>query len=392
VRGRLRACHLDDATAYLQLLRTDEIERQELIEAVVVPETWFFRNGEAFAALTRLVQRREQPLRLLSLPCSTGEEPYSMAMALLDAGMAPERFRIEAVDVSARALASARRARYGTNSFRGADLGFRERHFQEQPEGHQLSERVRHLVHFHRGNMFDAAFLRSDEVYDVIFCRNVLIYFDGPSQQRAVALLRRLLHPDGVLFVGPSETGLLLEHDFVPIRMPLAFAFHHPSASVAATPQWRPTALPSTTAKRPWPAAARRSVPSRPAAAATVATATATAPVALTELPPHIASDSDLVVAAHLADQGRLDEAARLCERHLRTAPASTQALYLLGLIRDTGGDTDAATTLYRKALYLDPGHEAALAHLAFALERRGDADAALALRQRLARRQEARQ
>src|SRR5690348_18456424 len=74
VRGRLRACRLDDAAAYLQLLRNDEIERQELIEAVVVPETWFFRNMEAFAALTRLLQRSEKPLRLLSLPCSTGEE------------------------------------------------------------------------------------------------------------------------------------------------------------------------------------------------------------------------------------------------------------------------------------------------------------------------------
>jgi chemotaxis protein methyltransferase WspC len=235
--------------------------------------------------------------------------------------------------------------------------------------------------------MFDAAFLRGDEDYDVIFCRNVLIYFDVPSQQREVALLRRLLHPDGVLFVGPSETGLLLDHDFVPIRMPLAFAFHHPAAQAAAVPQLRPAAAVATSAKRPVsvpvPAAVRRSLPARQAP-------TATTPVTLTALPPHIASDSELVLAAHLADQGRLEEAAHLCERHLRSAPASTQALYLLGLIRDTGGDTDAATTLYRKALYLDPGHEAALAHLAYALERRGDADAALALRRRLARHKEA--
>ncbi len=104
--------------AYWERVRGSRAELQALIEAVVVPETWFFRDREAFAALARLAREEWLPsapqtgcCRLLSLPCSTGEEPYSMAMALLDAGVPADRFRIDAVDISAAALAQAERAR-----------------------------------------------------------------------------------------------------------------------------------------------------------------------------------------------------------------------------------------------------------------------------------------
>src|SRR5882757_9223554 len=134
---------------------------QALIETVVVPETWFFRDREAFAALARMafeewlrtraehmqhMQDTQDMMRLLSLPCSTGEEPYSMAMALLDAGFPANRSHIDAVDISARALAHARRAVYGRNSFRGDRLDFRERYFEATAQGLHLSDVVQQQV------------------------------------------------------------------------------------------------------------------------------------------------------------------------------------------------------------------------------------------------------
>src|SRR6266446_11000727 len=113
VQERLSACKLKDTHAYWEHVCASETELQALIEAVVVPETWFFRDREAFAAMVRVVQEEwlqthpEGGLRLLSLPCSTGEEPYTMAMALLDAGVPAHRFQVEAVDISARVLAHA---------------------------------------------------------------------------------------------------------------------------------------------------------------------------------------------------------------------------------------------------------------------------------------------
>ncbi|HUP90907.1 MAG TPA: protein-glutamate O-methyltransferase CheR, partial [Solimonas sp.] len=243
VESRQRALRIADAQVYWDKVSTDEAELQELIEAVVVPETWFFRDREAFAALAGTVLPewlRSHPggvMRLLSLPCSSGEEPFSIAMALLDAGLAPERFAIDAVDISARALEIAQRGLYSPNSFRGEVLGFRDRHFEPTPHGHKVSDAVRQQVRFRQGNIFSP---NAGELYDVVFCRNLLIYFDRPVQDRAVKVIEKMLTAKGFLFVGPSETSLLGSHNFTSARWPLAFAFRKgvvPVAKPAAPPR-----------------------------------------------------------------------------------------------------------------------------------------------------------
>jgi chemotaxis protein methyltransferase WspC len=240
VQERQSAFNAFDRTAYWQRLRASDAELQALIEAVVVPETWFFRDREAFTTVARIAHEqwlRGPPtsvLRLLSLPSSTGEEPYSMAMALLDAGIPADRFRIDAVDVSARALAYAEQATYGKNSFRGRDLAFRDRHFEPDARGQRLKDAVRRQVRFQQGNILAQEFLPGTETYDAIFCRNLLIYFDRTTQDRAIHVLQRLLKANGTLFVAPSETGVLLNHDFASARVPLAFAFHKRDAARAS--------------------------------------------------------------------------------------------------------------------------------------------------------------
>ena len=126
VRARLRACNLERPDDYWDRIRRSPDELQELVEAVVVPETWFFRDPQAFTAMVHVAREwlsahPSGTLRLLSLPCSTGEEPYTMAMALIDGGMPVKRFRIDAIDISCHALAKAERGIYGNNSFRGQD-------------------------------------------------------------------------------------------------------------------------------------------------------------------------------------------------------------------------------------------------------------------------------
>ena len=129
-----------------------------------MPETWFFRDPEAFAALARLAREEWLPghpegvLRLLSLPCSTGEEPYSMAMALLDAGFPAKRFT-STPSTSAHARWRGPSARlYGRNSFRGNDLGFRDRHFEPTANGYRLAETVRGRCIFSRATCLPPAF------------------------------------------------------------------------------------------------------------------------------------------------------------------------------------------------------------------------------------------
>ncbi len=184
----------------------------------------------------------EGVLRLLSLPSSTGEEPYSIAMTLLDAGVPADRFRVHALDISARALAAAGRAVYRKNSFRSHDLGFRARHFELTSSGYRVSDLVRQQVSFERSNLFAVDLLSGVQIYDVIFCRNLLIYFDRSTQERAIGVLERLLTPTGVLFVAPSEAGLLLSHGFVSTKVPLAFAFRKAGSG---TREPKPRAIPA---------------------------------------------------------------------------------------------------------------------------------------------------
>jgi len=388
VRHRMGAADAADERDYLLRVQTDPAEMQQLIEAVIVPETWFFRYPESQAAMAGLARERlfavgvpdTRVLRVLSLPCSSGEEPYSIAMALLDAGVPASRFEVDAVDISERMVEFARRAVYGRNSFRGDDLAYRGRHFTETADGHQLADIVRARVRFHQGNLFDTHLLAGAAPYDFVFCRNLLIYFDGPTQERAVQVLRQFTRGDGVMFVGPAETSLMTARRLPAVPVARSFAFLAqtlpPPAETFAPPKpmvhaWTPP---------------RRPVAQLPAARLPLAHA-AIAPATRPDTP---SADASLRQIAALADQGRVQDAMAKCQAHLDSHGASADALHLLGLLQDAAGDARQAQTSYRKALYLDPTHREALLHLAALIASAGDIEGARRLQARAAR-QEAR-
>ncbi|MBC7211021.1 MAG: protein-glutamate O-methyltransferase CheR, partial [Pseudomonas sp.] len=224
----VQAQNLDDY--WVRLLQSTD-EQQALIEAVIVPETWFFRYPESFTALAGLAHKRvaelagARPLRILSLPCSTGEEPYSIAMALLDGGLSPGVFRIDGLDISPSSVAKGELGVYGRNSFRGSELAFRERHFTAVGEAHRLDERVRQQVSLQVGNVLDPALRARQGLYDFVFCRNLLIYFDVPTQQRVFEVLKHMTHVQGVLFIGPAEGSLLARLGMRPLGIAQSFAY-----------------------------------------------------------------------------------------------------------------------------------------------------------------------
>jgi len=384
VRLRMKSRRLKRLEEYRRLLESSPAELNELIESVVVTETWFFRDREPFAAFTRLVMHEWLPghpfglLRLLSIPCASGEEPYSMAMALLDAGLPADRFQIDAVDISTRALARAERGVYGKNSFRTPDLDFRNRYFHPVKDGYRLDESVRGKVFFKRGNLLEEKSLAESGIYDFIFCRNLLIYFDRPTQAKALQKLDRLLTPGGLCFVGPAELPLVTNSGFVSANIPMAFACRKVDSlpaprSERRQPQFKPANLPrgQTVTARPSVLPPPRG-PAKPAP----------------EWQPRVtkAVQHKLEAAQSLADAGKLTEAAELCQAQLREQGPSAQTYYLLGLVRDAGGETSQAVTCYRKALYLEPNHQEALLQLALLAEKDGDPDKAHLLRQRARR------
>jgi chemotaxis protein methyltransferase WspC len=368
VRLRMRARNLGRQDDYLKLLQQSPAEWDLLVETVVVAETWFFREKEAFHCMVKMVVDEWLPahphriLRVLSVPCSTGEEPYSIAMALMDAGVPEARFQIEAIDISASALVEAQRAVYGNNSFRGQDFEFRARYFQPVPRGYALNPAVKKQVHFQRGNLLADHFLTGPDSYDFVFCRNLLIYLDGDSQQKVLVKVRRLLAPDGLLFVGPAELPLAVNNGFAANKARLSFACRK---VVSPRKSPRDNHAPKN--------ARHAGILERPAAG--IATArelhgnwNAISP----SMQPH-PQLADLREARELAQAGCLHEAAAICEAHMRLYGVSAEAFYLLGLIRDYSGADFQATEFYRKALYLQPTHYDALIQWASLAKRNGN-------------------
>ena len=374
----LEARGLDD---YWLRLQQSSDEQLALIEAVIVPETWFFRYPESFAALVGLAQKRlaelagARPLRILSLPCSTGEEPYSIAMAMLDAGVPASAFRIDGMDISPLSIARGQQAVYGRNSFRGQALAFRERHFTDTPEGQRLHDQVRQQVSLQLGNVLDPALRAREGAYDFVFCRNLLIYFDVPTQQRVFEMLKCLAHPQGVLFIGPAEGSLLARLGMRPVGIAQSFAYvrQDEPARAAVAPVSHSPRLGAAIAHLPRPAAP-------------LARALRPLPGKVVVAPPPDGERELLGQIGRLADAGNSQQARAACERYLREFAPRAQVYYWLGLLSDTAGDAQQAQGHYRKALYLEPQHRDTLVHLAALLASQGDEAGARRLQARAAR------
>ena len=370
VRQRMESTGQDDSAAYLASITPEEMT--QLVELVVVPESWLFRDPQAFYATVELVREcwsRGRTTRIASIPCAGGEEPYSMAMALRDAGVPRAAVSIDAYDLSPACIERAQAGVYGRNAFRTQDVAFRERYFTHvADDSYRIVDTLRAQITFRQGNLlrFDTDALGKH--YDVIFCRNLLIYFDKPTTRAAIAKLSALLADDGMLLAGYAEVPAFCQHGFTPLQYRQAFALKKDDKP----PAIRPAPLPTPVLKKP----VLRSVPPPPVR-----------PPPVSMPAPAAVAPADLLAEARvLADRGLLREAGDNCHAHLAREPEAAEAYYLLGLINELAGKMDLADNYWRRCIYLRPDHYEALCHLALLAERNGNHTAAATLKSRAAR------
>lgn len=392
VQSRMQARGIAALDAYLAELRAAPAEWAELIELSIIPETWFFRNHQSFQFLRRCLKTEWLPLRsgrqfrALSLPCSTGEEPYSIGITALESGLPEQAITIDAVDVSAKGLQKASAGLYGRESFRNKELDamLRQRYFSEVNGKFQIQEHVRRIVRFQQGNLLDSSLLAGEKAYDVIFCRNVLIYLGSAAKQATIRLLDRLLAETGILFVGHAERPAFADTPFEWVQEPSVFACRRPKII-----QPQALALQASAALKELPAAAPLPTPTferrkQPPPAPAI-TPKATAPI----VDRRQQTDQTAAVlnnARLLADQGQLNAAMTLCDNVLKTCPAHVQAHFLKGLIYQALRDEYKAEEWFNKTVYLDRTHDEALSYLAVLADYRGERERAALLRQRIER------
>ena len=379
VGQRMEQTGVSDSAAYLQALTPAEMT--QLIELVVVPESWLFRDPQAFYATVELVQERwarGRATRILSIPCAGGEEPYSMAMALRDGGVPKQAFSIDAYDLSPGCIERAQAGVYGRNAFRAQDVAFRERYFTHVADDcYRIIDALREQVTFRQGNLLQFDTATCSRHYDVIFCRNLLIYFDKPTTRAAIANLSALLADDGMLLAGYAEVPSFCQNGFAPLQFRQAFALKKDATPPAAVIQ---------VAALPPPTRTRRSVPPAPRPApARAAPAPAARPRPVPVQAPQPPEDL-LAEARRLADRGQLREAGEKCHAHLAKVPEAAEAYFMLGIINELAGKMDLADDYWRRCIYLQPDHYEALCHLSLLAERNGNHTAAATLKARAAR------
>jgi chemotaxis protein methyltransferase CheR len=330
---------------YIDLL-DDHRELDALGQLLTVGETYFFRMRGHFEALRALAtQIGDRPPIVLSAGCSTGEEAYSIAIALRTAGH-PEAL-VMGTDLNQRALETARAATYSEWALRGVLPDDRERWFLRAGARWEVRPEIREMVQLRRGNLFDEGAIPLGP-FDAIFCRNVIMYFTRDAARTAVARLTAALRPGGLLFLGYAETLRGLSDEYVVEQCADVFHYRHRRPSAPPLPP------PPVAAPPPPPP------PVQPVVEATVRELEPTVPRAMA-----------------LLDSGRLDEAEAMCTQLIARDETAAEPHYMLGLAAEARGERAIAIDRHRAALYLEP--DFALAHLQLGrLERReGEVDRA---------------
>lgn len=416
VEQRAEACGEPIARYLHRLDAADPSELRVLARELTVGETYFLRHGEQFRAFVDVVvpdRLARGALRVLSAGCSSGEEPYTLAM-LLRESFPDQRFELFAVDLNPESIARARTGRYSRWSLRATPPELEQRWFQREGRDVVVVPELRARVTFEPANLLEDGVLTSRGRWDVVFCRNVMMYF---TEERADALIARFAHalaPGGYLFLGHAETLRDRTDDFALCHTHGAFYYQRrptvasggvdlraledraAAAPDVLAPQWYDDIRAATRRvhamvddaldpARPVPPEARRPPPPTlrkelPAIRELLAQERFGEALEKLEQMRATAVDNPDVATLHalvLTHAGRFDEAREACRDVLAADSSSAGANYLLALCCDSTGDTLGAARCAEIAAQLDPSFAMPRMHLGLLARRTGARDLA---------------
>ena len=354
-----------------------------ILPKVTVGETFFFRNRAQFEALRQRVLpelsgqlKPGTPLIFWSAGCSSGEEPYSLAMWVREYApdLFPSRIKIIATDVNPQAIARARAGRFTKRSFRQNDAYWIHKYFRQIEGEFILDEATKEVVSFQEHNLVSGALPLGlpPRGASLVFCRNVLIYFAASRVQQILRLFMDALSPEGFLMLGHAEAFAVL-NEWQRNYLPGTFFYQKPlPGGVKKSPRAK-AALPGSpcpSAMVPAPVLAEKTslprVRLRPRAAPRAEIAGKKTP------------EDDLAVIRKHLEAGALQECMELLQQLLRREKTCVQAYFLLALCADQAGDTERAHAAMKNALFLDKSLVMGHYFLGALNERKGDTEAAI--------------
>lgn len=238
---RVERSGVSSVQSYLALLRFDSTGREleEIVNSLTVNETYFWREEYQFACLANSIlpevvrgKRRGEPVRIWSLPCSTGEEPYSIAIWLLENWADVDQYDVEIIasDIDTQVLSAARQGLYDARSVQRLPKWVLDRYFERPSSDRwQIVDSLRNSIEFTRINASDRAQMACMTDIDVIFCRNMLIYFDDVSRREVADSMYSSLRPSGFVCLGHSESMSRISPLFAVRRFTDAIVYQRPA-------------------------------------------------------------------------------------------------------------------------------------------------------------------
>lgn len=389
IQSLVIANDVEDLALYYQLITTDSDALQQLIDTVVIPETSFFRDKKPFQALKENVHyfketfcKDGEPLKILSVPSSTGEEPYSIAMTCLEAGLDYGDFEIHACDISTRALEVAKRGVYSEYSFRGCGYQYKSQFFSKKNGNYVINEKLRDSVTFFHGNIIGDGFVSSiGQRFHIVFCRNLLIYFDRPTKKKALDVITLLLHDDGVLVVGHADTAILPSLGYKNFSEQFSFAY------VKGHSQHNPTHTLSPTFTEKGKKIVEALIAARQGKVGD-GSKPGVSPV------PKVKSKSEQIgsvddsyqLIRNLVTEKKYQQAQELAEVYIDENGGDGRIFHCIGQIAFEQEDFERSELYFKKAVYLMPDDETSLNYLASIERLRGNSTSAQRYEQRAAR------
>jgi len=364
VVARMAENECEDVETYFSLLTSLDQEYDAFIAEVTVSETWFFRDEVPYQFLAEVVQQqwvqtKSLPCHVLSIPSSSGEEPYSIAIALSELGLDKKDYVIDAVDINREIIEKARKGIYRPHSFRGKDQKFLDRYFKKTEGEYHLIDAVKNRVNFSVGNVLQLDDLCIGRFYDIIFCRNLLIYYDHKTQLQVLKKIHHRLRPNGILFTGHAEANSSLNQYFTGVGPIGAFAFAKRN-NVAEKFDAMPSRISNSNNKKV------KNKKNRLENNVSLSLSDYQKRRYNEFRAPEMASKIEEV-----ANSGDLGEANRLCQLVLSDS-TDPEVYYVCGLVKEAEGASHRAEALFRMALKWNPEHYNALTHLAANLQSRG--------------------
>lgn len=366
LQARMPALGLDDASDYVRRLRqlAGEHELRALLPLVTVGKTEFFRDARQFAAfenevfpeLLKQARREARAVRAWSAGCATGEEPYSLAMVALDRGALPNEFDCWATDLNPVAVETAARGRFAIRRLLGVSEPRLARYFTLEDGQYVVSPQLREMCRFDGHNLAAPIWPQvTPQSMDLIFCRNVIIYFDQPTILAVMDRFYDSLRPGGWLFLGYSESLFRLPTRFEMIEVGGVFIYQRPVRRAPLVPNAGPT---STTLVRP----ATREPPPPPKPPLVVGLqlpkSTVSAPIAAPRPAPTPGTGTPVQRLAEIVadiERGEFPRALRLAHALAEDAPDDLAARITLGNVHALMGNIDEAREAYQAALQREP-------------------------------------